>query len=432
MRNAPAHSVNVLLSRRGPSHTLEMNDGWPTVRKSQRRQLSPGTGVEMQRVLVLSVGAAIVLGAFAPLPAQQLGTVAGTVTDTSNAPIFSAELSVAGSDQRAFSDERGRFTIERLALGTHEITARRLGFTPVKVVVELSQPTGTSVSVRMKPVATALAPVVIHPDRLEYSGRLAGYYQRLEKRSSGYFITRDQIDRENPSNLGQLLQHVPGIRVGGGRGGITVMRMRGRNCWPLVWIDGVPMPAGDTDMDAFVPSSIQGIELYLGSTTAPMRYMGNRDVSSCGTVLIWSRGPDTDPVGSPQPTVDVEDLIDRAAVFNADSVDRPAAMDASRPVKPAFPPPLFAARVRGLTIAEFVVDTLGHVEDGTVAIVSSSDPLFSAAVRQALRGANYVPALKAGRPVRQLVHQPFRFDIGAQTTEISDPPRGDSSGTSKN
>ena len=46
--------------------------------------------------------------------------------------------------------------------------------------------------------------------------------------------------------------------------------MRGRTCWPLVWIDGTPMPAGEVDLDAFSPSTIQGIELYLGSTTAPI------------------------------------------------------------------------------------------------------------------------------------------------------------------
>jgi TonB family protein len=313
--------------------------------------------------------------------------------------------------------------MEGVSLGSRMLTARRLGFTPVRLPVEIAERSGATVRIRMKVVPTTLAPVVVHPERLEYTGRLAGYYKRLEKRSSGYFITRAEIDREHPSNLGQLLQHVPGIQIGRGRAGITGMRMRGRTCWPLVVLDGTPMPVGETDVDAFVPSSIQGIELYLGATTAPIRYMYNRDISSCGTMLIWSRGPDTDPVSSPQSAVDLEELIDRAAIYSADSVDRPATPDAAHPIHPQFPPPLFAARIRGLAIAEFVVDTGGRVEEATVGIVSSTDPLFSDAVRAALRGATYVPALKDGRAVRQLVQQPFRFDVGESEKADSQPGR---------
>jgi TonB family protein len=360
------------------------------------------------------------------MPAQTGASLAGAVTDLSDNPIFGAEVAIEGTSVRATTDDRGKFTLPSVPPGSRILTARRLGFTPVRMPVEIAEGGDASVLVRMKVVPTTLAPVVVHPSALEYTGRLAGYYKRLEKRSSGYFITRDQIDRQNPSNLGQLLQTVPGIRIGRGRAGITGMRMRGRTCWPLVWLDGIPMPAGETDVDAFVPSSIQGIELYLGATTAPMRYMENRDLSSCGTVLIWSRGPDTDPVHPPRAQVDLEDLVDRAAIFTADSVDTPATTDIDHPIRPDFPPPLYAARVRGLTIAEFVVDTLGRVEEPTIGIVSSTDPLFSDAVRTALRGATFVPAEKGGRRVRQVVQQPFRFDVGQSSAGSASPAKPDS------
>jgi hypothetical protein len=254
---------------------------------------------------------------------------------------------------------------------------------------------------------------------MSYSGRLAGYYERLEKRSAGSFITREEIDKANTSSLGQLLASVPGVSASGarhGQAGITRVRMRGRNCWPLVWIDGTPMPAGEVDLDSFVPSSIQGIELYLGSTTAPMRYIYNRDVSSCGTILIWSRGPDTDPIrGAPTPSVDLEDLLAHLAVYSAEQVDRRAHLDSTAGLQLTFPPPLYAARVPGLVIAEFVVDSAGRIENGTLGIVSSTAPLFTYAVRVALEGASYVPAVKDGRRVRQLVQQRFQFDLGRPT-----------------
>ena len=121
------------------------------------------------------------------------------------------------------------------------------------------------------------------------------------------------------------------------------------------------MPSGDVDLDSFSPNTIHGIEVYLGSTTAPARYTYTRDVSSCGTILIWSRGPDTDPITPvPTPSVDLETLLATLSVFNADQVDRRATLDTTRLLQLSFPPPLFAAGTHGLVIAEFVVLADGY------------------------------------------------------------------------
>jgi len=342
--------------------------------------------------------------------AQNVGNVSGTVTDTAGLPLVSVEITVNGSQARTFSDERGVFHLGGVPYGIRTLSARRIGFAPAQTSIEVSTPSDATATFHLKPVAETLPPVVVHPSRMNYTGRLAGYYERLEKKTSGYFITREQIDHENPRLLGQLLQRVPGVTAFRGRGGITVIRLRGRTCWPLVWIDGTPLPSGEVDMDSFSPNTIHGIELYLGSTTAPARYTYTRDVSSCGTILIWSRGPDTDPiVATPVPSVDLDQLLASLSVFNADQVDSRAILDTTRLLQLSFPPPLYAEGVHGLVIAEFVVDTTGKVEDGTVGIVSSTAPLFTEAVRVALESAAYVPARKNGHAVRQLVQQPFEF-----------------------
>ncbi len=349
----------------------------------------------------------------APLLAQQLGVITGTVTDSSGVPVLGAELAVEGAPGHAFTDDAGAFRLNGVPLGTHILSARRLGFAPFQVGVQVSDGSEATVDIHMKFLAEALPPVVVRASRMKYTGRLAGYYERLDRKSAGTFITREQIDKSSASRLGQLLAQVPGIGAVRGHGGTTGVRMRGRDCWPLVWLDGMPMPAGEVDLDSFAPSSIQGIELYLGSTTAPMRYIYNRDVSSCGTVLIWSRGPDTDPIRStPTPSVDLEDLLARMAVYSAEQVDSRAHLDSTAGLQLSYPPPLYAARVPGLVIAEFVVDSAGRIENGTLGIVSSTAPLFTSAVRVALEGASYVPAIKDGRRVRQLVQQRFQFDMG--------------------
>jgi TonB family protein len=172
------------------------------------------------------------------------------------------------------------------------------------------------------------------------------------------------------------------------------------------------MGAGEADLDAFPPNTIQGIELYLGSTTAPMRYQADRDQSSCGTILIWSRGPDTDPVFPPSAQKwDFERMVASLTIFTSDQVDQRAEPDTGHPIDVKYPPALFAAGVKGSVLAEFVVDAAGKVEYESLGIVSSTHPLFSDAVRRALESARYKPAMRKGVAVRQLVQQPFDFMV---------------------
>lgn len=59
----------------------------------------------------------------------------------------------------------------------------------------------------------------------------------------------------------------------------------------------------------------------------------------------------------------------------------------------------------------FVVDTLGRAELGSLRILKSTHPLFSAAVRNALPRMRFLPAMRAGVKVRELVQQPFVFNV---------------------
>lgn len=345
------------------------------------------------------------------LGAQNAGSVSGTVTDSTGAPVFGAEVTMKGLGHSSFTDERGVFVLGGLPVGAALISIRRMGFAPAAVSVTVSDASvrAEDLKVTLSPLATVLTPVLVSSRKVDYTGRLAGYYQRLEKRSGGYFITRDQIDRENPRTLSQLLLHVPGITPYKGRAGSQGIRMRGRLCWPLVWIDGTPMPAGEVDLDAFAPQTIHGIELYLGATTAPSRFILGRVDNSCGTVVLWSRGPDTDPITSlSKSDVDIEALLASLTIFTADQVDAPAE-PAPGELQVGYPQSLFAARVDGSVTAEFVVDEQGRVERETFGIVASSNPLFSEAVRDAVLRAVFTPAKRKGASVRQLVQQPFRF-----------------------
>ena len=356
------------------------------------------------------IGAAMVMSTVAPLRAQALGVLGGTITDAQGVPVAGAQISVRGLGTMAISDARGVFRLDRVPVGSSVVRVRRLGFRPESLDVKVPASPDASVSVSLGRIVAALTPVVVRASKVKHQARLAGFYERLERRTAGTFITMREIALDDPRSMTHLLTRVPGVTVVKGRAGATGVRMRGRTCWPLVWLDGFPMPAGEVDLDSFTPQSFEGIELYLGSTTPPLRYIQQRTMSSCGTILLWSRSTDMEaPPERIGTSAELEALVSSLEVLTADHVDTAARLTDPSTLRVEYPPTLFAEAVPGFVIAEYVVDTMGHVESQTFSIVSSTHPLFSEAVRIALAQASYAPAIREGRRVRQLVHQPFAF-----------------------
>lgn len=76
---------------------------------------------------------------------------------------------------------------------------------------------------------------------------------------------------------------------------------------------------------------------------------------------------------------------------------------------PRYPAALQSAGVAGSVVLEFVIDTSGKVERGSVRVVESSHPALENAARAAVLGARFRPAQLAGRPVRQITRQRVRF-----------------------
>jgi TonB family protein len=76
---------------------------------------------------------------------------------------------------------------------------------------------------------------------------------------------------------------------------------------------------------------------------------------------------------------------------------------------PKYPDALRANRTIGEVLAQFVVDSTGHCENGSFKLLESTHPLFTQAVRDALPQMRFVPAEAGGAKVRQLVQQLFSF-----------------------
>lgn len=91
-------------------------------------------------------------------------------------------------------------------------------------------------------------------------------------------------------------------------------------------------------------------------------------------------------------------------------VERPAAvLPGSR--GPDYPAVLREAGVEGVVVVQFVVDTLGRADLGTIEVVRSDHAFFTSAVKRTLETMRFLPAEVGERKVRQRVVQPFQFTL---------------------
>ena len=110
------------------------------------------------------------------------------------------------------------------------------------------------------------------------------------------------------------------------------------------------------------------------------------------------------------------DLPVQATLFLPDSVYSALQVDQmverfEGSAAPVYPPELMLRGVEGQVEATYVVDTVGQVDTFTVQVLRSDHPRFTESVRTALADTRFRPARRAGKAVRQLVKQRFRFQI---------------------
>lgn len=88
---------------------------------------------------------------------------------------------------------------------------------------------------------------------------------------------------------------------------------------------------------------------------------------------------------------------------------------------PEYPLHLQRLNIEGSAFVRFVVDTTGLVDTVTYRVVKATHPDFAVAVRRALGGMRFRPALRGGVPVRQLAEQTFTFRIAPRDTVPARP-----------
>jgi TonB-linked SusC/RagA family outer membrane protein len=218
--------------------------------------------------------------------AAQTGQIAGTVSDSvTGQPVANADVSVVGTSHRGRTRDDGTYTIAGVAVGTHTVEVRRLGYL-------LRRQTGVVVSADATVTANVrLAPSVFQLQEVVVTG-VAGATEGVKLP-----FTVGRLDAEKapvpPSNALEAIQgKIAGVTVTplGQPGSGTTIQLRtptsiNKSNSPLIAVDGVILGTeGGTSAD-LSSLDIERIEVVKGAAGASL--YGSR--AQAGVVQVWTR-----------------------------------------------------------------------------------------------------------------------------------------------
>lgn len=227
--------------------------------------------------------------AFPAATFAQEGALRGTVADSAGAPIVGADVGIASLHKLTRTDDRGRFSFEKLPVGAVEVSVRRLGYGPQKVQATVSNTLQMSYSVTLIAQPTMLDPLDVSAQKRHVA--IEGFYQRRIQ-GIGAYVTRDEILARNANQPSDVLRMMSGVQLVRTRSGFGVRFLSAsggrRDCPPTTWIDGQRAPG--IEIDELPINDIEGIELYRGASTTPSQFQHGSG-PTCGTVVVWTRTP---------------------------------------------------------------------------------------------------------------------------------------------
>lgn len=255
------------------------------------------------------------------------GVLEGRVIGGLDAPLRYAIVDV-GTSRMISTDSAGGFRFSGLPQGQYTVSARSIGFTPGRITVRLGPSSGWRGIIRLEPTPQTLPEIVARapswkPPQYNATTRYDDFFHR-RRLGFGRFLDRDAIEKSNASNLFQLMQGLPGVRVvWNPPGSDQPSWIRMARCPPTppkmaVHIDGLRIhwdlgicwdciARGDLEerrqaherfaeaFESVQAHDIEMMEIYRGVSELPSD-LPDRDV--CGAVVIYTRWrgakPDTE------------------------------------------------------------------------------------------------------------------------------------------
>ena len=190
------------------------------------------------------------------------GRIEGVVQTTGGMPLADVNVSVSDKRLGAVSSATGRFSLIGVSGGERTVVASLVGYTSTRLQVDVAANAVTRIRIVLTPETTALPTIVVTGTRSA---------QRIEDTPiQTQVITKREIDGTGVVDLGSLLVEQTGISVISDHG--AGVQMQGFDPdYTLILVDGEPVigrTAGTLDLDRFLVSNLEQIEIVKGSTSS--------------------------------------------------------------------------------------------------------------------------------------------------------------------
>lgn len=219
-------------------------------------------------------------------PAANVGTLSGIVYGTT-APLSRVQLQRHDDPAVATTDSLGRYRMPNLPLGPQVVEVRRVGYMPRQFSVNVRPGENRATDLHLTPIV-ALDSIRVVARRTVYRE----FESRAKVASFGRFLRAEDIERKRPLLTSDLVRQIPGwtvVRSTTSDLDVGIASTRGITsltspipCSVNIYIDGVPHQG----INWIDPYSIGAMEIYTGTSTAPVQYP-----SPCGAILIWTKRP---------------------------------------------------------------------------------------------------------------------------------------------
>ena len=190
------------------------------------------------------------------------GRIEGVVQTAGGMPLADVNVSVSDKPLGAVSSATGRFSLTGVSVGEHTVVASLVGYRRTRLQVNVAANAVSRVRIVLTPETTALPAIVVTGTRSAQSIQDTPIQTQV--------ITKREINGTGVVDLGSLLAEQTGIAVISDHG--TGVQMQGFDPdYTLILVDGEPVigrTAGTLDLDRFLVSNLEQVEIVKGSTSS--------------------------------------------------------------------------------------------------------------------------------------------------------------------
>jgi len=210
-------------------------------------------------VSLVIAGMAMAPGA---LEAQGSGTITGTVRSATTAQgLGSAQVYIVGSQIGTLSGENGKFTLENVPAGQHQVRVRLIGYTVQSKTVTVTAGQSVTLNFELGQKAIELSQIVV-------TGTGSAGVERKRLGNTIATINTSQLQNAPTQNVDEVLAgREPGVQIlpsSGLAGEGSKIRIRGtasvtQSSEPVIYIDGVRYTRSGGDFSGFASAGDFGV-----------------------------------------------------------------------------------------------------------------------------------------------------------------------------